>query len=98
MTNDKGGHDWQGAELLGLLFRQFGEEGFLAIRDVAVVAFGVDEGIRCCSDEESRVLGIHVVVAAVGSEEEIDGLGFEKAEGALVVGGDAGVVFVATRM
>lgn len=81
--------------LFSLVFRQFSKESIFAFSAVAVVAFGVDERVMSTRANRASIFGVHVEVAPVGSEEEIYGLCFQKAEGACVVGGDDKVVFVA---
>src|SRR5271163_2109558 len=70
--------------MLRLLAGEFGFEGLLAVGDVGLVAGGIDKGLFVAA-AFTGVLGEHVVVAAVGSEEDVAGEGFEGAEALRVV-------------
>ena len=81
---------------LSLLLLQNVAEGFLPVGDVGCVTSGIDEGIGWSGCE----LGLffdHAVVAAMGTEKEVHWQRLEDAEGLLVVGGNAGILFVANK-
>ena len=76
--------------MLRLLAGEFCLKGLLAIGDVVAVAGGIDKGLFV-PGTFAGVLGEHVVVAAVGSEEDVAREGFEGSEALRIIGGHLGV-------